>query len=114
MLFEIVRVRDHGWVLPKFRQALLTRVRGHLSIDEQHDTELNRTVRLARMLDSQSMRPLDIPALYDPVILKVAKSFMVLSGFERIHDRDMMRDFDYAQTWVLYETQSDWDLGLHA
>lgn len=113
MIFELVRVRDKGWVLPRFRLAMLERVRGHLSIDEQHDQELNRTVRVATLLDTKTMRPLDIPPLYDVAIVKVSKSYMSLSGFERIHDKTQTKDFDYAQSWVLYESDNDWDLGLH-
>lgn len=114
MIYELVRVRNHGWVLPKFRQALLDRVRGHLSIDEQPDPVLNRTVRVATLLDTKTLLPLDIPALIDPMILKAAKSFMVLTGIERIHDPLQNKDFEYAQSWVLHESASDWDIGLHA
>ena len=114
MIYELVRVRDQGWVLPKFRQALLDRVRGHLAIDEQPDPVLNRTVRVATLLDTKTLLPLDIPALIDPTILKAAKSFMVLAGIERIHDPLQNKDFEYAQSWVLWESESNWDIGLHA
>ena len=37
-----------------------------------------------------------------------------LAGIERIHDPLQNKDFEYAQSWVLWESESNWDIGLHA
>ncbi len=113
MFFELIRVREKGWVLPRHRLATMPRLRGLLSVDEQLDQSLNRTVRVAVFIDTRTKRPIaEVLPLFDVTLLRATPEYISLSGFERIHDMLAQRDYDYAQSWVLYSTEDEFSAGL--
>lgn len=114
MLFDLIRVREKGWALPRHRLNMAGPVRGLLSVEEHQDQELNRTTRVARLLDAKTGRPMDaVLPLYDVALICVRKDYMSLTGIERHHDMLLQRNFDFAQTWLLQRIDDmDWDVSL--
>lgn len=107
MLVDLYRVRDRGWVLPRFRSAFLPPVRAKLQVIERYDTTLYRNVRVATALCPTTLQPIDeVPELIDVQLVKIespadgiAPSVITLAGFERIHDGVEVRKREYAQSW---------------
>lgn len=98
VIFDVIRTRKNGVLVPRWQLGSLPRYRGRLIVDERHDVNLGRAVRQARLLDDG--RPIDDPPwLMDPVLLHANDSRLVLTGFERISDG--ITTTDYAQTWIL-------------
>lgn len=98
VLFDVIRTRRHGVLLPRWQLGSLPRYRGVLVVEERRDPEFGRTLRIARLIDMS--RPTDDPPwLMDSVLLQANDSRLVLTGFERIEDG--ITKTDYAQTWIL-------------
>lgn len=111
---EVLRLRDHGWVLPRFRLALLRPKPGLLLLDEIEVKALNRHARVARLIDAEAQIPFDqIPPLIDATFLRMTVDEWVLTGTERLPDG--LREIDYTQSWLVtpveLRVQPDWEPG---
>lgn len=100
MLFRLLRLRDHGWLLPRFRLALPTAPVGRLHVAESHDAELGRAVRIAKFLDLNGAPLESVPPLHDVQLVHFS-SRMSLSGTEYLPDAMHTRVTGYAQSWIL-------------
>lgn len=102
MLFRILRLREKGWLLPRFRLST-TAITARLHVAEQLDAALNRTVRVAKLLHPSTGAPLDsVPPLCDVQLLHFAsEGRMSLSGVELLSDDLGTREIAYAQSWLL-------------
>lgn len=101
MLFRVLRLRDRGWLLPRYRLAT-TAILARLHVAEQLDPELNRTVRVATLLHPVTGAPLDqVPPLCDVVLVHFASRRMSLSGVENLKNELGTREIAYAQSWIL-------------
>jgi len=101
MLVKVIRLRDHGWLLPRYQIAFVPRTEANLVLAETKDEVLNRTTRLARLLDPATGRELPIPPLLDAQLVAVTRDVMTFSGIERLPDKLELRSMDYAQTWLV-------------
>lgn len=102
MIFDVVRVREGGWILPRFRSCMHRPVRGSLSVEDRQDPVLNRSTRTARILDPRTGNPVEgLPPLHDATLVCVRSDYLSITGFERIRDPLADREYEYAQTWVL-------------
>lgn len=102
MVVDIVRVREAGWVLPRFRSCMRKAVRGELHVADVYDGILNRWTRVATLLNPVSKAPMpEPPQIYDVTLLAVRSDYLTLTGFERVWDGMSEREYDYAQTWVV-------------
>lgn len=100
LLFDLRRVRQQGWVLPRFRSCMLQPVRGVLRVTEQRLPDMHRTARVAQLHDADTGQPLaDVPPLIDAALLAADGVSLTLTSFERIQQGE--RVIDYAQTWLL-------------
>lgn len=107
-MFELIRVRDHGWLLPRHRLAFVKKPVGDLVVGEEYLEDLHRHARVARLARPGSGGFMDeVPLLYDVTLLKWTKGLVILSGFERVPDEKEHRSIDVAQTWMLYEVGVD-------
>lgn len=100
LLFDLRRVRQQGWVLPRFCSCMLRPVRGVLRVTEQRLNDMHRSARVAELLDPATGHPLaDVPPLIDAVLLAADGAGLTITGVERILEGE--RVIDYAQTWLL-------------
>lgn len=100
LLFDLRRVRQQGWVLPRFRSCMLHPVRGILRVSEQRLHDMHRSTRVAELLDPATRQPHpDVPPLIDAVLLAADGAGLTITGVERIREGE--RVIDYAQTWLL-------------
>lgn len=100
MLFKLLRLRDHGWLLPRFRLALPTAPVGRLLVSESHDPQLGRSVRIAKFLDLNGAPMPQVPPLHDVLLIHFS-SRISLSGIEYLPDEMHTRVTGYAQSWLL-------------
>ncbi|WP_045226888.1 hypothetical protein [Methyloterricola oryzae] len=102
MMFDVWRMREQGWLLPRFRSCMIPPVRAILRLGEQRDHALNRHIRVAELFDPRTRQSLhDFPALWDTTLVAVDEASMTLTGTERIHDPQADREYVYAQSWFL-------------
>lgn len=99
--FRVLRAQREGTPIPRWKLASLPRCEGTLSLKEERDQALGRTVRVARLRDDRTVEV--FPPLIEPVVLQVDNR-MVLSGMER----DALSERVSAQTWVLEGEFSFW------
>ena len=98
LIVEVRRGREDGWPLPRFRLAFLSPVRGVLDLRERFIADLNRTTRIARLLDRSTGREVaEAPPIIDVHLIYACGDELILTGLERT-DR-CGRVFDHAQTW---------------
>lgn len=76
-------------------------VRGALRLHEEIDRETHRHRRVARLLDPLTHTPLDVPPLYDAILVYADSDCMTLSGIEPLTDGLGDREFAFAQSWLL-------------
>lgn len=88
---------DGGRPLPRHRAV--TRQPEHvgvLTLTEEHDRELRRTVRRARLLSVQGGTDI-LPPLRDAVVVWIGDTRMTLTGFET----DELTRRSVAQSWYV-------------
>lgn len=90
-------MRSSGAVIPKRYLANEMALGDDLTIIETKSNDLNRTVRLARLVRKLEKSTWE-EVLYDPQVLWMNEERFVLTGFERV--RCDGRDVDYAQSWL--------------
>jgi hypothetical protein len=102
MRFDMMRVRQNGWVVPRHNAGMLRIVRGAFHLDDKNVPELRRTSRVASFhVDGGN----EVLQLYDAGLMKASSNMMVISGFER--EDNGARVVDYAQTWILVECEGE-------
>lgn len=69
---------------------------GVLSLTEEHDSDLRRSVRIAHLRDAGSGADV-LPALRDAVVIWLAGNRMTLTGFET----DALTRCSVAQSWYI-------------
>lgn len=96
MRFVVRFLRHRGRILP-WREVINRAPKlGDLRIEECLDTELRRYVRMARLVDTNSMRPGNpTPTLLDVRIMAMSPQAFTLTGFERVEG------VEYAQSWLV-------------
>jgi hypothetical protein len=70
---------------------------GHLIIDEENDELINRTIRVARLIATNTHAQPQIK-LYDATIVYASTDWIVLAGTERVETTSGIRL--YAQQWI--------------
>jgi len=94
--FWAYRARQDGAPIPRWLRNSAQWVDATLSLAEERDDILGRSVRVAHLIDA---RLADVfPPLIDAQLLSVDSERMVLSGLER----DELTRKERAQTWVLH------------
>lgn len=100
LVVDLRLVRKEGWVLPRFRSCMYRPVRGVLVLREEHQPDLMRTMRTARLLPEAGGPALaDVLPLYDATLVWCDGTRMVLTGFERVQAFPGAQVIDYAQSW---------------
>ena len=97
--FDMMRVREDGWIVPRHNSGMLRAVRGVLRVEEVRIPNLNRHSRVAKFTTESG----EVITMMDVVLLNATQNRIILSGFERNFVRT--KDIDFAQTWVLVECQ---------
>lgn len=70
-LYELTRVRDAGWILPRHRHAFSEKPLGKLLVGEEYLAELHRHTLTAYLLNPTSGQRLEtVTPLYDVRLLK--------------------------------------------
>ena len=97
MLFDVVRVKELGRVVPRHLVGRLRVVRGEFHLADERIPELGRSSRVA----SLQVQGDDAPrlALFDAMLMRADATRLVLSGFERVWVDAQLVDF--SQTWVM-------------
>ena len=95
----MMRVRDHGWVVPRHNAGMLRAVRGQLYLRDVLFPDLRRHVRVAEFHVKEGQ----LLTLMDAMLMHASPDRLVLSGFERVLVG--MKETDFAQTWVLVECE---------
>lgn len=94
MNVRVLRFRENGVPVPRWRWATLQPHVGQLVVEDQYLPDLGRHSRSARLITS------DIPSLHDVTLVSTQGEDLVLTGFERI-ENDLGRAADYAQSWYV-------------
>lgn len=107
VIFDMIRVRIDGAVVPRHNVGLQRAVRGTLLVGDKRLEGLQRHARVATF-QTEDQQTLE---LIDASLLHITAETMVLTGFER--NTSSGKEIDYAQTWVLRETEGAEPLGSH-
>lgn len=102
MLYRTYRLRQDGWLLPRFRAAMLKPVIGQLDVRYVDDEVTGRPVLCARIIDPATCAPFAqwLPLL--GVTIQFASSdHMILAGTERVVNDITGNHVEYAQSWML-------------
>lgn len=101
MNVRLLRLRERGWPYPRYRFAFLEPITGDLIVFEQRDEILNRTTRVAKLVDPNTGAQVEnIPLLRDAQLVGMTRDSLSLSGIERIEDAAIQKIEDFAQSWL--------------
>lgn len=95
--FWVLRVRREGVPIPRWQQSQASWTEGCLSILEERDDQLRRSLLVGRFMADAGGGADLLPALFDVRLLQLSCERLVLGGFER----DPLTGRDTAQTWLL-------------
>lgn len=101
MKFAVVCLRRKGRPVPKWQLHREPRIEGQLTICDESDKALHRTVRVARIITVERFTRDALPPLFDATLLWMSNGQMALTGFERETTGELITD--YAQTWLCEE-----------
>ncbi len=77
------------------------KVTGDLYVREEHDDELHRTVKIARLVQGDgSMKDLLNP-LIDAVLVTAKPDWYTMTGWERCVDVSSVTSRAFQQSWIL-------------
>jgi len=96
MQFAVVLLRHRGRILSPGEISNQEQLKGDLRIEEMHDPELRRYVRMVRLLVLD--RPVHtevIGVLFEPQLIAMSPIAFTLSGWERVEERC------YGQSWLV-------------
>jgi len=102
MLWDVVRSRDEGKLIPNWQWGRLAAHRGRILVEQRHLQMLHRSSMVATLI--QPTKPL--PDLWDAHLVKLTENYMVFAGYERVIDA-LELIHDYAQTWVVRPATDD-------
>lgn len=91
-------MRRKGRPVPKWQLHREPRIEGHLTLRDENDKALHRTVRVARVITTERVTRDALPALFDATLIWMSNDQMAITGFEREAIGDLITD--YAQTWL--------------
>lgn len=101
-LYELLRVRKAGWLVPRYQHAFGRPPRGALSVAEEYVPDLHRHSLVAKLLaPCTGTLMVEIPPLFDVTLLRWSCDLISLTGIERVEDEKGLKVLDCAQTWVL-------------
>jgi hypothetical protein len=100
MRFFLLRQREAGRLLPRWRAGHLLPISGELLVADGHDPRLRRSAVVARFVDPATTDDL-VPRLIDARVIFVRHATMVLAGVETVDEQD------FAQTWMLTARAED-------
>lgn len=107
-LYQLLRVRKAGWLIPKYQHAFGKHPVGSLRVTEEYVPDLHRHSLMARLLSPGVGNPVEgILDLYDVRLLHWASDLITLAGFERTADEKGLKVLDCAQTWILQPAAPD-------
>lgn len=98
-------MRQQGRLKP--RHVLWSgKVTGTFQVVEERDSELSRSVRVARIL---AVPPTATPLLelYDVTIISAKPDWWTFTGWERIQDGSGVLPRTYQQSWILIPVELD-------
>lgn len=98
MEFEVFLRRREGRLLPR-HVMWSTKVRGDLFITEEHDRELQRTVRTA-VVRNRGFQVVAGP-LHDVVIVSAKPDWWTMTGWERVAASQHVEPCAFQQSWIL-------------
>lgn len=96
--FWAYRARREGKPIPRWQLHAITWMEGRLSLQEERDDWLGRTVRVARLTSDRGAEV--FPPLIEAQLIHADDARLILNGIER----DELTRCDRAQTWVLHST----------
>lgn len=99
VVYDLLRVRRDGMLLPRWQLGSLAPARGVLTVRDTYLKDLGRHSMVATLVGMDK-----VPDLVDVTLLETLGEHLVLTGFERSDDRSGNR-VDYAQTWLLRASQ---------
>lgn len=105
----MIRVRNHGVLVPRHNVGLQRAVRGELHVRDEIRPDLHRRSRTASFRANGSGDALI--HMYDVQLMHVTDEMMVLSGIETDFNHNGSLQADYAQTWILRHVEGDKPLG---
>lgn len=103
MLFDAYPMRRRGVLMPRF-VFWSGGVRGALWVREDHDAELNRSVRIATVRDGEAVL---LGPLLDAVLVSARPDWWTMTGWERLRDDTTGRPCAFQQSWVLIPAASE-------
>jgi hypothetical protein len=107
--FDMIRVRNHGVLVPRHNVGLQRAVRGELHVRDEIRPDLRRHSRTAIFRAEGAGDALI--QLYDVQLMHVTDEMMVLSGIEADFNQNGSLMADFAQTWVLRHIEGHQPLG---
>lgn len=96
--FDAWPYRRAGTLIPRWQRSTQV-VRGYLVVDEVHDADLQRMVRVAHLFDHQRMDLL--PPLHDVVLIACKPDHWTFTGYERQPSKAGVDQVCYQQSWML-------------
>lgn len=99
MEFQAYPLRRDGKLLPHHLRWT-GGVRGDLYVQERHDSELSRVVKVASLLEPSSRKELLKP-LHDIVLLSVKPDWWTMTGWERVIEDTTGYTRALQQSWIL-------------
>lgn len=101
-LYELLRVRKAGWLIPKYQHAFGRHPVGVLRVGEEYIPDLHRHTVMARLLTEGAGHAVEgVVPLWDVRLLHWSVDVITLTGIERVEDEKGLKTLDCAQTWVL-------------
>lgn len=98
MEFDVCPLRRNGTILPLW-QRNHGAVRGRLYVEFEHDDELMRPIKVARVRRAAGGEPL-LPPLYDAELVSCKPDWWTMTGYERC-EGPTDKPVRYQQSWLL-------------
>ncbi|MCV2422518.1 hypothetical protein LNV47_18120 [Paucibacter sp. DJ4R-1] len=106
MLFCVVRLRQKGVLIPRHHIVRAEGAPGVFQLAEEWDSEVRRTLRIARLV-TKSVQPEDVlPPLHDATVLHAQSNGWTVTGWERGEEATLYQPA-YQQTWLMRELPKD-------
>lgn len=97
---KVLRLRNLGWILPRWQLAMPVGHAGYLRIDDQRVEDWHRFSRTATLFGEDNGEVVAaVPPLHDVALVQMTASHWILSGIERVEKSTQV--IDYAQTWYV-------------
>ena len=98
LIVAVLKMRDAGWVIPRYQHAFPRRLQGVLTLQEEQVPSLNRSAYVATLRDPATGAPVDgLAPLIDARLIRALADEWIWTGME--HVLVGLRECDCAQTW---------------